>query len=95
LDPTNLDNLIIGILFLSLLGVLGGIGTLSGFYLRLKFSKRGSISESFYSSFRQGMIFAIFIIGLLLFSHLRIFNWETAILFLLVLILIELILRRK
>lgn len=94
-NPTKIDFLAFVIFFLDLFAALFGTFTLIGFYMRVRFSKKEVGLNMFKTSLRQGFVFAIFIIGVLIFLALKIFSWWSVSLFLVVIILIELILRAR
>jgi len=94
-NPTRADLLTLSIFFVCLLLALFGSAVLVFFYLRLKFLRNKSVSVVFKLAIRQGLLFAVFVTGVLLFLALGVFSLWTVVLFLIVLILVELILRTK
>jgi len=94
-SPYKADTLTFSIFFVSLFFALLTAVTLFGVYLRLKFSKKETVLGHFLPSFRQGALFAIFIIGILGFSALKIFTWWTVSLLFAILLFLELIFRAR
>jgi len=95
INPTRADLLTLSIFFICLLFALFGSAILVFFYLRLRFLRKKSVSDAFKLAVRQGLLFAVFVIGILLFLALGVFSLWTVGLFLIILILVELILRSK
>ena len=95
INPFKSDTTILSIFFVSLFSALFGTITLLGFYLRIKFTKKEAVFEYLKLSLRQGALIAALALGILGFFALGIFTWWTAVLFFIIIILLELILRSK
>ncbi len=89
IDPANAGNLGLLSFFVSLFFAIVGTLTIGGFYLRLWFSKNEYYFENINISFRQAILAAFSIVGLLILQALRILNLFDGILFVLSIILLE------
>lgn len=89
LDPNSAGNLGFLSFFVSLFFAIIGTFTIIGFYLRLWFSKNEYYYENITISFRQAILLAVALTGLLILQALRLLNIFDGILFVLSIILLE------
>jgi hypothetical protein len=72
-------------LFLALTGSI----TIIGLIIRIKSAERESIAKEVSTALRQGVLFAVLIVGLLFLQSLRLLSWWNVALFILAVTLIE------
>lgn len=94
-DPYTADIFTKTAFFTSLFLFISGFFTFSGFYLRVYFSNREIIYNNLPIAFRQAVLLAFLLTGLLVLKSLQILSIWDAIIFVVVVILIELYFRSR
>jgi len=89
IDPKGAGSLGFLSFFVSLFFAIVGTFTIAGFYLRLWSSKNEYYFENINISFRQAILVAFSLVGLLVLQALRILNLFDGVLFVLSIILLE------
>jgi len=91
IDPTKMFGIGIAAFFSSLFLSLLGTFTMLGIYIRRGFGN----AEVIFTSFRQGALLTILLVGLLILQLLRVLTWWDGILFVLSVILLEFTIRNR
>lgn len=94
-DPNTSDLITRITFFISLFIFLAGLLTFIGFYLRIYLSNHEIIYANFPIALRQGILISLLCAGLLALSALDVLNIWSAIIFVLILVIIELFFRSK
>lgn len=95
INPHNTDLISISAFFASLLLWLSGISTLILFYLRIKLSNKEIIFVHLPLSLRQGFLFSLAIVLVILLLSLSVLTWWSGILLMISIFLLELFFMRK
>lgn len=94
-DPNVADIFTKTAFFVSIFLFTGGFLTFLGFYLRIYFSNREVIYNNLPIAFRQAVLISFLLTGLLALQSLRVLSIWDAIIFVVVVILIELYFRSR
>lgn len=86
---------IIILFYINLTILLAGILSLVGFYYKIQLSNREVIFSHIYPTLRQGILFAIVLVGFLFLKQIDSLNWWAALLLVMSVLLIELFFRSK
>lgn len=95
IDPYKADWLSKISFFLSLLIMITCILTLFGYYIRKKILNNELIYSILPVSFRQGILGALIIVGIIILSCINVLNWWIAGIWLLIILLIELFFKTR
>jgi hypothetical protein len=89
LDPEHAGFFGLTLFYLSLFFALVGTVTLIGFYARVRLSHNEVVFSHIRTSFRQGILFALLAIGLLLLQSAQLFSLWTGLLLAIIIVLFE------
>jgi len=93
-DPNQADFKILILFFSGLYFALAGLFTLLGNFIRIKINKN-TLSVYFLTSFRQGLLISLALVGLLLLKMTNVLNLWDGILLVVAILLLELYFRTK
>ena len=89
IDPLEAGTLGLTIFYLSLFFSSAGTLAVAGFYVRRLVLKRQIVFHSVTNAFRQGILFAVLIVGSLYLQSLELLTWWNTVLFVLALTILE------
>lgn len=94
-DPFRTDSFTFTVFYACIFLFVMGLMTFIGFGLRILASNREVIYAHFTPSFRQGLLVAFAVVGLLFLQSLRVLSWIDGGAFVLAILLLELFFRAK